>query len=106
MLSFAFLIILIKKIDVKKKQTPIETKNSKTIADKSKSPTQRYNKMMNIRKDKKKPGVNKNDPRLNFCSFKNVFLYIFITGCLITLEKKGYENKKTRIRVTTNIWQI
>ena len=90
----------------KEKQIPIETKNRKTTADKSKSPTQRYKKKMNIKKDKKKPGVNKNDPGLNSCSLKNVFLYILITGSFITLEKKGYENKKTRIRVTKNIWQI
>ena len=98
--------MLIRKTDTKKKQTPIETKNRKTTADKSKSPTQRYNKIMNIKRDKKKPGVNKNDPRLNFWSLKNVFLYILITGCFITLEKKGYENKKTRIRVTKKIWQM
>ena len=98
--------MLMRKTDTKKKQTPIETKNRKTTADKSKSPTQRYNKMMNIKKEKKKVGVNKNDLILNFCSLKNVFLYILITGCFITLEKKGYENKKTRIRVTKNIWQI
>ena len=65
--------MLMRKTDTKKKQTPIETKNKKTTADKSKSPTQRYNKMMNIKKDKKKPGVNKNVPRLNFSSLKNVF---------------------------------
>ena len=55
-------------------ENKVKTKKSKTTAVKSKSPTQRYNKIMNIKKEKKKPGVNKNDPRLNFCSLKNVFL--------------------------------
>ena len=44
--------MLIRKTDTKKKQMPIKTKNRKTTADKSKSPTQRYNKMMNSKKEK------------------------------------------------------
>ena len=95
-----------RKTDTKKKQIPIETKNKKTTTDKSKSPTQRYNKVTNIKKDKKKPPVNRNDLGLKFCCRKNFFLYISITGCFITLEKKGYENKKTRITVTRNIWPM